>query len=730
MVVRRLFTEWIVLLALGIALAFFAARLDLANRLDASLLDRAAAMARTAASEDVVIVSIDDASLARLGSWPWPRTRHAQLIDQLAEADSGPVMFDVLFLESTTAEADTALADAILRHGNVVLPHSFAPRPNSVADVDPVFPIPVLLNSAATTGHVGIKPDADGVLRRFDLEVEIEEEFYPHFAVVTEQLTGGTAEHELPARPVLSFHPAGTYSQISAADVVEGTVPKEFLRDKVVVIGATAQGMGDRYSVGAGEVGMMPGVETQANLFDVLRTGGLVNDWPPFWSGLLAAIALLIQFLVFWQMSPRAGLVATIAIAGGVVLAATVLVPLTGVWIAPGVAMLTVALAYPLWSWRRLTSVSAYLEEEAAFLRADGAKRADVEGFDQIARQVARMRKLVSHVSRSFAFLGKVIEAAPDAILVLDREGDVVMANDKGQSLFPGWSDDQPEPLGELLIAGIATHDSDRREILFDDGRVFLVARADFELEDDGKSGEIMALRDISESRRREEERREMLEFLSHDMRTPQVAIIGLSNHVGSQRSGLNEEKRREDVAVRIRTQAERTLKLADDFVQLARLDEAELEIEDADCVALVEEACDRAYTAARTKRITVAPDLPEEPVFAEVDASLIARLLDNLIGNAIKFAPDGSTVRIALEDGSPELFSMSVADSGPGLPAERLASPFARFGAHERKAGPSVGLGLTFVKRVVDKHDGTISVDSREGEGTTFVINLPLQRQ
>ena len=729
MVVRRLFTEWIVLLALGIALAFFAARADIANRLDASLLDYAAAFARAAPSDDVVIVAIDDASLEQLGSWPWPRTRHAQLIDRLAEAQSGAVMFDVLFLEPSTAIADGELAEAIGQHGSVALPHSFAPQPNSFEGIVPVFPIPVLLESAATTGHVAIKPDDDGVLRRFDLEMEIDDDSYPQFALATARLADDGAGQDLPVRPVLSFHPAGTYSQISAADVIAGTVPKEFLRGKVVVIGATAQGMGDRYSVGAGDVSVMPGVETQANLYDALRNGGLVNDWPPFWSGLMAAVALLVQFLVFWQMSPRAGLVATLAIAGAVVAAAIAFVPLAGAWIAPGVALLAIVLAYPLWSWRRLTSVSAYLEEEATFLRADGDQRADVEGFDQIARQVARMRGLVSHVSRSFAFLGKVIEAAPDAILVLNREGDVVMANDKAQGLFPSWSEERPEQFQSLLMASQAVQESERQEILFEDGRTYLVARADFDFQEDGKSGEIMALRDITEGRRREEERQEMLEFLSHDMRTPQVAIIGLSKRVASGSAAAQEDGQADDVAVRIRTQAERTLKLADDFVQLARLDEAELEFEDTDCVALVEEACDRAYTASRGKRIAVEPDLPEEPVFAEVDASLVARLLDNLIGNAIKFAPKGSSVHIKLEDASPEMFCLSVADSGPGLPPERLANPYARFGAHERKAGPSVGLGLTFVKRVVDKHDGTISVESREGAGTRFVIHLPLQR-
>ncbi|QZH75040.1 MAG: CHASE2 domain-containing protein [Erythrobacter sp.] len=719
---RRLFIEWIVLLAAGIALAFFAARWDLANRFDSSLLDRAAALARQEVSPDVVIVAFDDASLHRLGPFPWPRSRHAQLVDRLAEAQSGTVLYDVLFLEPLLEAEDEALAEAIARHGQVILPMTFAPRPDALSGTIAVLPIAGIAESAAGLGHVAITPDSDGVLRRFDLAVSADGETWPQFVLAG--LRQGEPAHDAAfgERPVISFHPAGSYPAVSAADVIAGNVPAEFLRDRIVLVGATAQGMGDRYAVGAGAVAVLPGVETQANLYDALRHGVLVRDLPPFWSGLLAALALLVQFLVFWRMSPRSGLIATLAIAAATLALAVLLVVAARLWLAPGVALLAVLLAYPLWSWRRLTSVSAYLDEEAAFLLPQGGIRAEGEGFDLIARQVARMHRLVGHVSRSFAFLRKVIEAAPDAILVRDKAGDVVMANRIAQELFPEWSEDAPPSLAGLLDGVGASHPREAAEITFPDGRTFLVARAAFALEDAEGSGEIMALRDITDTRRREDERREMLEFLSHDMRTPQVAIIGLSGR-------LAKDEQPAQIASRIRVQAERTLKLADDFVQIARLEETGPEFADCDLGALVEEACDRAYAAARSKQMKVVPHLPEELSFAEVDAALLARLLDNLVGNAIKFAPAGSTVTIALEAPSPDTVRLTVQDEGPGLPPERLADPFARFGAHEHRAGPSVGLGLTFVKRVVDKHGGTVRVEHGDGVGTAFVIDLPQQR-
>ena len=719
---RRLFAEWVILLICGLVFVLVANRADLMARFDAALLDRAASLARQPVSDDIVIVAFDDRSLAELGGWPWPRERHAALIDALTEAGAGPVLFDVLFLESSRPEADAALADALRRHGAVYLPHSFVPRPNTAAELDPAMPIAQLARAAKGTGHVAIAPDGDGVLRRFELMRGTGDERFAHFAVVAagDALTAGDSTT---GQAIVSFHPPGSYPRFSAADVLSGAVLPEFLRGKTVVLGATAQGMGDRYAVGAGEVAVMPGVETQANLLDALRQDALIREAPQAWAIALGVLALLIQFIVFWKLSARAALFATLGIAAFLAALSVLLVVLTQSWIGPGVALLAVLMAYPLWSWRRLTSVSAYLEEEAAFLRPEGAQRAEVEGFDQLARQVARMRRLVSHVSRSFAFLGKVIEAAPDAILVLDREGLVTMANQSAKELFPEYSEERPETLLDLLVGSMASHHVAEHEIVFPDGRTFLVARAQFASEDDGESGgEIMALRDVTEIREREQERREMLEFLSHDMRTPQVAIIGLSRRLT--RSGGSD-----DIGPRIRSQAERTLKLADDFVQIARLAESKPHFEDSDFAALIEEAADRAYAAARAKAIMLKPDLPDDVLFAEVDASLIARLLDNLLGNAIKFAPEGSTVTIGLRPFDEDCVRLSVSDEGPGLPPERLVNPFARFGAHESKAGPSVGLGLTFVKRVVDVHDGTITVQSQPGEGTCFKIDLPYHR-
>ncbi|GAA4642942.1 CHASE2 domain-containing protein [Pontixanthobacter gangjinensis] len=725
---KRLILEWAILLACACGLAVLALSAQVTNRMDGRLLDFSTWLANGPVSDDIVIVAIDDYSLNRIGAWPWSRQTHAQLVRELDEAGAQSILFDVLFLEPTEAKADTALANAIRDSGKVILPHTFAAQENSENNVAVAYPLEILRAPALAVGHVYTEPDQDGILRRFDLALQSGDDVFLQFAMAA--LQAGSADEDDPPgksaganvpkrKAIVPFNPAGSYAVIPAANILDSDIPRGFLEGKTIIIGAIAPGLSDRYFVPSGRVEIMSGVETQANLLAAIKQGNLIYEADSRWPLALSLLAILAQFLAFWRLNPRRGLYATVALIIAMLTLSVGLVVAAGVWIPVATAAVVMLLAYPLWSWRRLTTVSEYLDREAGRLPHQLPENTEAGGFDIIAQQVDRMRKLISSVSDSFTFLQQVIELAPDAIIVLDRDGVVQMMNQKADLLFTEWDLADRPAFGEVVLLANAIIDNEKGELTSKDGDVFLMASADFVASDSAKSGQIVALRDISQIRRRETERAEMLEFLSHDMRTPQVAIIGLTKGAASDAVG-NDRLRR------IRTQAERTLKLADDFVQLARLEEAALYFEDTDLSALAEEACDRAYSLAKKKGITVTQELSEMPVFAWVEASLIARLLDNLLGNAIKYSPGKSVVMLSVREMDDENVVLAVSDEGPGLPTERLADPFARFGAHETKAGPSAGLGLTFVQRTVQKHHGTIEVVSHSTTGTKFSIELP----
>ncbi len=729
---RRLAAEWLVLLLAAAALAVIAGRGELTRRFDGALLDFAAALARHAPAPDIVIVAIDQRSLAAVGEWPWRRSTHARLINNLNSAGAEVVLYDVLFAEPGEAADDAALAAAIRRHGKVVLPLSFIAAMNRPDGLEPEYPLPAFARAAAALGHVEAAPDSDGALRRFSLGIDADGRSYPHFVMAALGLAAATLdgmpqpppkpkpEPQPPPMPIVPFHPANSYPTIPASAVIDGSAAGGLLKGRVVLVGATAQGMGDTHSVPTPKIAPMSGVETQANLFDALRAGRVIRELPTRSAIMLALAALLIQFAGFWKLSARAGLLLSAGLVVGTGGLAIMLAALGRLWLAPGTAMAVLTLAYPLWSWRRLIVVSAYLDHEARRLTRATGETNTARGFDIVARQVEQLRQLIGEMSDALTFVRSAIEASPDAMVVTGEDNRVLLVNRAAAGLFSATPDPVGLSLVELYLNQRLAVDPDSPEITLEDGRVFLFASAPLAAgRPAGEAARIIAFRDISQLRRRQREHDELIAFLSHDMRSPQVAIMAMT---------LAIEGAHADIAARIRNQAELTLGLADGFVQLARVRETGPSFEAHDLGFLLHEALDQAHALAARKGIALQRLIPENPIFAEIDRSQIARMAANLIGNAVKFTPEGGAISLALalaEHGGKAVITLT--DTGPGLPPERLDDPFTRFGTRSSGDLLSTGLGLAFVKRVVDAHRGSIATRARDGGGTLFEIALPL---
>ncbi len=712
----RLFGEWLALAAATLALVILAWQQDWTHRLDASLLDFATELRPGETTDKIVLVAIDDRGLSEVGNWPWSRARHADLIEQLAAHDPELIVFDILFLDPIDPDGDARLAESIGAAGNVLLPHAFGPKAGTANELAPILPLPALANAAAGIGHVSVRPDSDGVVRRFALEFEAGGQSYDHLAKTVFLATGGNPE-DVPSG-IVPMQASGSFRTFSAADIVGQRVDPEFLRGKIVLIGATAQGLGDRYAVSAYGGRIMPGVEIQANLLNGMLQDQLVSEVSAPIVATLLIVAIALLFLVFWRAPPNWTLRISLALIVALVALSLSLVVLASWWIPVFPAILGILLAYPVWGWRRLSSVSRFLEKEALAMsggRSDEALSGGT-GFDPVARQVSQVRGLIGETRERLAFLRSILAASPDPMLVFDADGALALMNDSAESVF-GSEESLAGITLETLIAeqGELTGASEQ-ELQLADGRSFLIASADISMTD---GGQIVAMRDITSLRSSERQRREMLEFLSHDMRSPQAAIVGL---VGAAGQSLPERER----LSRIEKQARRTLKLTDDFVQIARLEYEGVQLLETDIGALLHEALDRAYPIAKRKHIVFESDIPAEPEFCQIDPSSMSRAIDNLIGNAIKFSPDGMPVGITLKRLPDEGLRIEVYDNGPGLPKERQEDTFARFGARDSKAGPSAGLGLAYVKRAIDEHDGTIEVFSSGEAGTRFVITLP----
>jgi len=228
--------------------------------------------------------------------------------------------------------------------------------------------------------------------------------------------------------------------------------------------------------------------------------------------------------------------------------------------------------------------------------------------------------------------------------------------------------------------------------------------------------------------RRDRDRSRDFLADVSHELRTP-IAALRTFNDLLQERAGEDPAARTEFLEAS-GVQLERLDWLAQNLLELSKLDSGLvlLDLRPDDLRATVEQAVEQAETAARRRGVEVVIRLPGHPLRIRHDPVRVGQVIANLVGNAIKFTPRGG--RVAVEVGrTPDGARIEVTDTGVGIPAEELPRIFERFyrGARASEARSSgSGLGLAIVRSIVEMHGGTITVESREGQGSTFTVSLP----
>jgi protein-histidine pros-kinase len=248
------------------------------------------------------------------------------------------------------------------------------------------------------------------------------------------------------------------------------------------------------------------------------------------------------------------------------------------------------------------------------------------------------------------------------------------------------------------------------------------------------------AIRDITERKRAEEQRRHALqeasrlksEFLanmSHALRTPLNAIIGFSEIVHDARAGPVTGEQKEFLGD-ILTSARHLLHLINDVLDLSKIEAGKMEFrpEPVDPGRIVAEIRDmlRSLAAARTVTVNVEADSVGSVL---VDPAKLKQVLYNYLSNALKFTPEGGEVTLRVLEEGPDSFRLEVADTGIGIRPEdmdRLFVEFQQLDATTAKKYPGTGLGLALTKRIVEAQGGRVGVHSDHGRGSTFFAVFP----
>jgi signal transduction histidine kinase len=227
-------------------------------------------------------------------------------------------------------------------------------------------------------------------------------------------------------------------------------------------------------------------------------------------------------------------------------------------------------------------------------------------------------------------------------------------------------------------------------------------------------------------------EKDEVLGIISHDMRNPIGGIIGISNFLRTDGPSDNQELK--DMLTLIETSAERLLLLVNDLLDIALIEANSLQLTftETDIGAYCHDVIQLHRATAKSKGVRL--DLIErvEGIIAEVDVTKFSQVVGNLVSNAIKFTNEGGQIRVEIgyaQNDATQL-ELQIIDSGIGIPNDLKPRLFEKFGAQRigTKGEKGTGLGMPLVKRYVDLHHGTITVESMERIGTTFTIRIPLK--
>lgn len=711
---RRFLIEWLAIGCLGVVVVLLSSLGRLSASVDHLVYDRFLSLHTQPLSRDIVVLEIDNASIAQLGRWPWPRSIHAKLLERIAQAQPAAVVYDVLFTEANPQDAELARAVALSPTYLPVLLSASGADDRRIA-VEPVAP---LAHAAAGLGHINLEVDSDGIVRsvaRFEGDADSR---WPQLMLpVAEAVERGALKLRAPShsggpslnrddgaeqRFLIPFGPnAQSYPSLSFASVLAGNVPADALRGRIVLIGVTASGLYDRFATPvSGELGPLPGVYIHANVLDALLTGREIEatePWRLFLVSLVPLAALLAGFLV---MSPRRSLLLTGTLCGLAAAGSAALLYGLRLWMSPVPAIIGMVVVYPIWNWRRLEMTMDYLRGELQRLADEPHLLPETPqarhefGGDVLEQHMVLMAQAAQRVQDMKRFVWDSLDSMPEPILVSDVRGVVLIANHAAKAHFARLGAPMPDGrpmqsvLGDLTLvkaidSGAVAQTLDAEHNLFAHAnwpalldparsefaalmaqgievrdaheRDYLLRYANCTNEQGETTGWIAGLVDVSALHAAERAREDALRLLSHDMRSPQASILAL---VEIERA-RSETVLARGLLERIERYAQRALTLADDFVQLARAESQAYVLEPVSLSELMIDASDEVWPQAHARRITLQTETgggtdADDGHWICADRSLMTRALVNILNNAVKYSPPDTRISCRLDNLAP----------------------------------------------------------------------------
>jgi two-component system phosphate regulon sensor histidine kinase PhoR len=372
------------------------------------------------------------------------------------------------------------------------------------------------------------------------------------------------------------------------------------------------------------------------------------------------------------------------------------------------------------------------------------------EGYDEVQQLAAAFGSMADELNAKVAGLAEernkmalVLAHLADGVVITDADGRVSLANPAAVRLLglPPRQAPVGRPLPDIaddnigLIWRRCRDSGDEHEIVIErpERGVFLRAVCT-PISGARPSGEVLVLQDLSQVRRLETVRRDFISNISHELRTPLASLRALVETL--QDGALEDPAAAADFLQRMAVEVDALTQMVQELLELSRIESGQVPIRmvPTDVAAIVREPLQRLLTQAERAGIRLQVDLPAQQLTVLADEERVKQVLTNIVHNAIKFTPAGGRVTVRAARAGGEVV-VSVADTGPGIPAKDLPRIFERFYKADRaRAGGGTGLGLAIAKHIIQAHGGRIWAESRlrqgsgqkqEEGGSTFYFTL-----
>ncbi|WP_164670533.1 cell wall metabolism sensor histidine kinase WalK [Virgibacillus doumboii] len=398
---------------------------------------------------------------------------------------------------------------------------------------------------------------------------------------------------------------------------------------------------------------------------------------------------------------------------------------------------------------RTITKPIMEMRRQAQIMaREDFSQKVNVYGKDEIGQLAESFNDLNAKLKHSRALteeerrkLSSVLSNMSDGVIATDKTGAVTLMNDAAAKLI-GQSPEEVRgtflldvlQLDEKSVDITDLPDSGSMIIDFSDENNFFLIRANFSTiadDENDVTGFITVISDVTEQEKVEQERREFVSNVSHELRTP---LTTMRSYIEALTEGAWEDK---NIAPKFldvtQNETERMIRMVNDLLQLSKMDNKEysLQKERTDFIEFFDHIIDR-FEMNVTEEIKLKRELPNETYYVWIDKDKMFQVLDNVISNAIKYSPEGGTIRFNVTRSKGQI-TVSVEDQGMGIPYDKVGKIFDRFyradKARSRKLG-GTGLGLAIAREMIEAHHGKIWAKSKEGKGTTVLFTLPLMNK